>query len=212
MDNSNIIAKLILSTKRKKRKYDLVSVNENIKVLLNSRKSKTDIANIWGISSGMLNQFLSVENVSSELRKKIENREIDSVSQVHMISKFPQHEQMFIADSIINDGISTADIRALLPLRRKFPRQNIPELLSKLLKSKDKKLSVVKIPKESIKLNKLDIENRFKKIIGSKESIVIEEDSEYLIFKFSKKGERKLKQFSRSQGNTLTKQIQDIII
>lgn len=203
MNEEKVIARLILSTKRKKRDFDLVQICSDIKWLLNQGMSLSGVAGILGISVGMLGQFLKVDELVKELRNLVQNRDIDSVTLVQNLSKFSEEDQKNIAKALINEEISSIDVRALSPLRRQFPSESINDLIKKLVASKNRKISVIKFPVESLKIGLSEFENKIRSLISSDHFESLIQNDDYCELRISKIGEKKLRQLAKKSGESL---------
>jgi hypothetical protein len=62
-DYNSALARVILSTKRKKRQYSLIEIASDIQLLLGTLGSLSEVSKVVGISTGMLSQFLSIKEL-----------------------------------------------------------------------------------------------------------------------------------------------------
>ncbi len=211
MHKDKIIAKLILSTGRKKRDFDLVKVHDYIMKLIDDGYEKSELANILGISRGMFNQFLSVKKISPELKKLIKERTIDSVTLVHNLAKFNHKDQINIVRALEEGKLSNNDVRALAPLRKKYSKEDLDFLINKLVNSKDIKVSVIRIPKSSL-VNKIeDLIFLVNEVIGEKNLFDLVLNHDYYDIKITKKGESLLRKKAKKEGVSLTELINKFI-
>jgi hypothetical protein len=203
MNKEKALARLILSTKRTKRNFNLVQVYEDLVFLLSNGDTIKSLSTKLGVSPGMLNQFLSIEKICPELVQYVESREIDSVTLVFNLSKFNINDQIAIADYLSNDELTSHDVRALLPLRRQNPDIEIKDLIIRLLDSKKVKLSVIKFPKSALLIIPEAFKKRIKKIIGDENFDDLIEDNEMYSLKISQKGEKELRKVAKKNKKDL---------
>lgn len=211
MSTESIIARLILSTGRKNRPFDLVTVYNDFKYLLNNGYSVVNISKLLGISAGMVNKFLRVEKISPDLINLLKNRTIDSVALVHNLAKFSYNEQKIIVQSLEEGKLTTHDVRALSPLRKSNPEVELPILINRLTSSKDQKVSVIRIPCESLKKNISDFEEIVKEIIKEENFERIESNMEFFDLKMSKKGELLLRKHAKTKKISLNELINELL-
>ena len=206
-----VIARLILSTKRKNREFHLIDIADDIDWLKHELGSLDEVAKIIGISTGMLNQFLRAKKLTKKLQELVKRRKIDSVDMVHNLCKFSPDDQDVIGKAIADNKINTRDLRYLSPLRKEFPNERIDTLLDKVVSSKNIKVSVIKFKKEDL----LKSYENFKKDI---ESIVLPEnllalitDSNICEIKLTKEGEKLLRLEAKHKGKSLKDYIISIL-
>ena len=72
-----IISRLLLNTKRNKRRDNIIKIAKDISWLKNELGNLQKVSEEIGISTGMLNRFLSVEKLSDTVKNLVENRQID---------------------------------------------------------------------------------------------------------------------------------------
>lgn len=197
------IARVILSTKRKSRQYNLVEIATDIQKLKTSLGSLNEVANVIGISSGMLNQFLSVFKLPKNVLKLVEERKIDSVAIVHYLSKYSNEDITQLSDLIVLNNLSSQDLRVLLPYRKQFPQERVVDLVDKLHQSKNIKVSVIRISENDTCKSFDDLNELFATQVGVENIIAIEINKKNIDIKVSKKGEKILRETAKKNRLTL---------
>ena len=194
-----LTASLILNTKRNKRLNNLIEIAEDIEALSQETGGIEKVAGLIGISTHMLNQFLSVRKLSEKVREKIATRELDSVSVVNYITKYNENDQEYLAENYVSGYLNSQDIRTLGPLRTKFPETPIDTLAEKVIKSKNIKVSVfyVQLPFE---MNSVSLTDKIMKVVGEDNIISIEAKGFLGIIKLTKEGEVLLKKKSKRRS------------
>ena len=111
-------ARIILSTKRKKRQFNLYQIALDIKNLKEQKGSIKELSKLLGLSSGMLSQFLSVFKLPPEIIELVKERKIDSVSIVHHLAKYNLEDKKQLAELLSSKKLSSQDLRILIPYRK----------------------------------------------------------------------------------------------
>ncbi len=206
-----IIARLLLNTKRAKRQDSIIQVVTDIKALRSHFNGDLKmVSSTIGLTSDMLNQFLSVERLTPEVFQLVAERKIDSVSAVHYIARFPALDQSQIAEKYIEGTLTTQDIRALGPLRTTFSDTPIADLTSRLLASKNVKISVIYFQlkgSESLEA----ISNKVGAVLNETDIVSIENKGMLGILKLTAKGEQELRNIANQKGLSLKEYFAQII-
>ncbi len=203
-----LVARLILNTKRNRRLNNLLEIARDIEALSEEVGGLDQVSKLIGISGHMLNQFLSVNKLSKEVREKIITRELDSVSVANYISKYTDHDQLYLADNFINGSLNSQDIRAIGPLKTRFSDKPINELAQKVVESKNIKVSVFYIQLPKIMDSKM-MNDRIREIVGEENIISVETKGYLGILKLTKDGEVKLKK--ESKGENLKSYLKEVL-
>lgn len=207
-----VIARLIANTLRKKRPNSLIEIARDIRWLQNDLGSLKAVSETIGISTDMLGQFLSVERLSPEVRKLVEERKIDLVNVVHYMRDFEPEAQQVIAKEVIADRLSTNDIRVLAPLRKSLPHLTVDQLISRVQKSKNIKVYVAyfRIPPgfENTDASK----RRFEKIVGKNEIVSFTVKDLVGTLELTSFGQKKLRGAAKERNLSLRKFVDRIVL
>ncbi len=201
-----LIARLILNTKRTKRPDSIVQIADDIIQLKEKLGSLDVVGDTIGISKHMLNQFLGINKLSTKVFELVKQRELDSVSVAYYLGKHSTNDQLKLALEYIDGKINSQDLRGLGPLRSKYPDQSIEFLIEKTLRSKNIKVSVVYFQLHDFN-SIAELKGRFVKLIGDDEFVSIENKGLLGILKITAKGEKKL----RSEATILKLTFKDYI-
>ena len=196
MDNSLVnaaVARVILSTKRKNRQYSILEIANDINFLSNELEDINNVSKIIGISNEMLRQFLSVLKLPSEIISLVTERKIDSVSQVYYLSKYKKEDALILAKQLSNKELSSQDLRIILPYRKQFPNDSIFDLVDRVKKSKNIKVSVFRFAREEVLKNKTQLEEIFYNLIGKENLLTIEYTEKLIDIKVTRAGEKLLR-------------------
>lgn len=202
MDNNKIneaTARILLSTKRKSRQYSLYEIASDILYLKNETGGINNVSKLIGISTGMLNQFLSVFKLPSEIIELIKQRKIESVSTAHTLSKFNYDDSIQLAQLLLTDGITSQELRIILPYRRKYPKEPIVEIVRRVLDSKNIKVSVIRISESNMKCSLVELETRIVKIVGKENFLTIENSKSSIDLKITANGEKIIRQKAKEE-------------
>jgi hypothetical protein len=201
-NRENVIARLIANTRRKKRYDDLVEIARQIRWLEKDLGSLREVSKTIGISRDQLHQFLSVEKLSPEVKKLVEDRKIDLINTVHYMRNFDYKAQKEIADAVVNRRLTSGDIRVLAPLRQAADYKNIQDLISHVRSAKNVKLYVLYFHVPRALQDGMELEGMFKSIVGENEvDLTIEGDRG--ILEITEAGRAKLREEARKQNLSL---------
>lgn len=115
MENQ-ILDRLRQSINSNDRPQSLLEVAKDIEWLKENYGNTTKIGKALGISSGMVNTFLSALKVSPAVQQFVADRKIDSVFGVHALKSFEEQDQMLVAKALVDGDFSSQHARALVPL------------------------------------------------------------------------------------------------
>jgi hypothetical protein len=208
---NKVIARVILSTKRKNRQYSLVEIASDIKNLVDSLGSMKEVSNLIGVSPGMLNQFLSVFKLPEITLESVKDRSIDSVSIVHSLSKFNKGDIVDLSTMVKSNRLNSQDLRALLPYRKQFPDKNIFTLIEEIKSSKNIRVSVIRILTEDTSKSVDELRSDFLKIIGEQNLNTIVKSGNHIDIKITKEGETILRKSARDNNLSLQQFISSLI-
>lgn len=199
-----IIPRLILSIPfTSQSPYSIVEIAKDIEDLKNMKGSLSKISDFIGVSEGMLNQFIRVNKIVPKGKELVSKRIIDSVSLVNNLAKFSENDQNYLITEFIDNKITSSDIKLLSPLRRQFPNESISNLIEKLKKSENQKVSIINFDinelKKSIPTLKIEIE----KIIDSSELIDLSSTNQIGTIKITPKGEKILRKVAKQNHKSL---------
>ncbi|MFQ5821495.1 MAG: hypothetical protein ACE5I5_16045 [Candidatus Heimdallarchaeota archaeon] len=207
----SVLARVLANTLTQKRPCNLIEVARDIEVLKKEMGSLEEVSKVIGISSDMLRQFLSINQLSPKVRKLVEDRKIDSVTVIHYMRNFNEDDQEVIAKEVIADRLTSGDVRALVSLKNKFPNLNIHKLISRILNSKDIKVYVARFrvliePRENTALRKL-----FEKIVGKDEIISFNVEEQVGTLEVTKIGLKKLREAAKKHNLNLRQFVDSIV-
>ena len=129
-----------------KRPHSLTRIAEAIKSAVAGYGTEREVAGRVGISTEMLRRFLSVENLHSEVKPLVTARQIDSLNMVLYMASMPKPDQPAVAEAIIGGRLSGTEVRALAPLRNRFPKADIRKLIDRVANSRDRTVYAVVFP------------------------------------------------------------------
>lgn len=206
----SIIARLIANTLRKKRPDNLIQIACDIRRAEKHLGSIKAVSESVGISTDMLRQFLSVEQLCPEVQKLVEKRKIDLVNIVHYMRNFGPEAQQAIAKEVIADRLSANDIRVLAPLQKNLPRLTIDQLISRVQKSKDIKIYVAffLVPKG---LKNAEVLKRFERIVGKSEIVSFTVKDQVATLKLTSLGHKKIREAVKEHNLSLRKFVDMVV-
>jgi hypothetical protein len=211
IQKNRIIAKIILSTKRKNRPFSLFEIATDIKVLKNEFGGMNEVSKVVGVSAGMLNKFLSVFKLPIPVIELVRDRKVDSVSNVHYLSKFNENDALQLVDLLSSNKLSSHDLRALIPYRKQHANVPIIDLVEKIHLTKNIKVYVIKINKEDTTKSINELNSLFAGEVGKENIIKIESNNIFVDIKLSIEGAKILRQKAKTNNKTFQKFITALI-
>lgn len=173
--------------------------------------SLTEVSKIVGISTDQLHQFLSVEKLSPEVKKLVEERKIDLINAVHYMRNFDYEAQKVIANEIINRRLTAGDLRVIAPLRKYPDYRNVTDLISRVRNAKNVKLYVLYFHVSSgLKYGK-KLKEIFENIVGKNEVSSFKIEGNTGILEVTAIGKAKLREESRKRNLSLKDFVDQII-
>ncbi len=206
-----VISRLLLNTKRNKRRDNIIKIAEDILWLKNEFGSLQKVSDEIGISSGMLNRFLSVDKLSDSIKTLVKARQIDKVSAVNDLSKFSIEDQEIIAQLILNKELSSQDLKTLPPLRKQYPHEDIKTLANRVTKSANIKISVINFYVGDLHKDKEYFKIYLNNLLNNKELVDLVFYNNIGSIKITKNGERVLKTKAKEQNLSFKEFINQIL-
>lgn len=210
-DREKLIARLIANTKRKKRYDNLIEIARQIRSLEKIVGNLKDVAKAVGVSTDQLGQFLSVEKLSPEVKKMVEERQIDLINIVHYMRNFDYHDQNKIANDVINGKLTAGDIRVLAPLRKHPSYENIEDLISHVRQTKNMKIFVLYFPVPKSMADVGRLEKAFRNIVGENEVYSLKIKGEVGILELTDLGRKRLREKVRISNLSLRNFVNNIV-
>ncbi len=204
-------AKIILSTKRRSRQYSVIEIAEDLETLIKIKGSKKQVGKIIDLSPSMIDKFLSVFRLQTEIIDYIKNREIDQVSMVYYLSKFDKKDSLDLLPYILNKQLSTQDLRVLIPYRKSHENDSITDIINNLKKTKNIKVSVIRVHNDDTHKNIDVLYETFKQLVGSENVFEIVPNKDFIDIKISKSGEKILREKAKKEHLTFQRIINSLI-
>lgn len=211
-DINKAIARVILSTKRRIRQYSLFDIANDLQALKAAKGGIKEVADLIGISAGMLNQFLSVFKLPKEALELVKDRKIDSVAMVHYLSKFNSNDISKLAQLLASNELTSQELRILLPYRKHHTNDSILDLVERIRSSKNIKVSIIRISSEDTSKTLDELKNIFSKHVGMENYYSIVSMGKHIDIKFSKEGEKRLRKSAKDKNMSLQEFITSLII
>lgn len=211
MNKEELIARLILSTRRKNRQFSVTEVANNLLELIHIIKNIDEVGETIGLKRDMINRILSVLKLNKEVQKLFSEKKINSYFVAYYLKSFNNKEQLIIANEVVNNGLTSTDVRALSPLRKSFPSLSIDDLINKVKKSKKIKVYVAYFQITQDKFDKTKFIDNLCKNIGVENFISIETKGFLGILKITEEGKKKLNIISKNKNTTVSQIINQLI-
>jgi hypothetical protein len=164
---NDAIAALIASTRRLKRKLNLLEVADKLRTAQELLGSLGAVASAVGLSEEMVRQFARVEKLTPEVKQFLAKGQITAVDVADRISRLPPSDQLPVAKAVASGELNSADVRAILALRKTDARIPIAQAITRVAASRNIKEYIVEfvVPRQLIETGWL--ENQFTSIIGA---------------------------------------------
>lgn len=159
LDEETALAIVFANTKRKKRDLDLITIAKAFDFLVKLYRSRKAVAEMVGISTEMIREFLIALDLPLEVQKLLSERKIDSVDMISKISALKKPSiQIAVANAIV--GLQPEDMR---DITRQIKTANIsPEEAKKIIlnaKPKGMHIFIIDFDDQMYKKIKIEAEN-----------------------------------------------------
>jgi hypothetical protein len=205
-------AGLIASTRRVRRKLNLLEIARKLRIAREAMGSLKQISDAVGVSEEMLRQFSRVEKLSQDVKDLLANGIIQSVDIADRLSRLPMQDQFAVAQEVAKGDLNSADIRAIVSLRKALPRLRIENIIDRVKASRNIKEYVVQflVPPERGKPNK-DIESQFIGLLGKENlrSFRIKKGVGTIFLNAT--GKNRLQEIAKKEGLTKRKLVNRIV-
>jgi predicted transcriptional regulator len=140
LDEKTALAIVFGNTMRKKRREDLVTLAKAFKYLIKLHHSQKSVADMVGLSTEMIRQFLTVLKLPAEVQKIFSNRIIDSVDIAKELAALKDPRKQIIAAKTLADSPSKdfRDIKRII----KNTNLDVEDAKKRILETKTKGLHV----------------------------------------------------------------------
>ena len=170
-DVEDALAALIASTRRVRRKLNLVDISEKLKIARKAMGSLKEVADAIELSVEMLRQFSRVEKLSPQTRKLVAEGKISGVDTVDRISRLPSRDQLPVAQAVVCGELNSDDVRAVVSLRKEIPTADIGEIMQRVEQSRSIREYVFEFQAPKGTGSSKTIKERFTQIVG-KENVI----------------------------------------
>jgi hypothetical protein len=199
------LAKIGKGTKRKKREINLLEIAEEMEDFYAVNNSLEKVAELVKLSPEMVRQFLKINDLDENAKELIRAGLISSVDIGYRLSKLTRKDQATLAKRIVDDRLSSDDVRSIIRFKMDNPRMNIQNVTKKLLESKDKKIYVAYLGIEEDVFERLvkkhksrDCEkvilNLLRRFISPKHIVSFDLNGRVIFLKVSKEGLNKARE------------------
>ena len=197
--DSRALATIAKGTKRKKRQINLLDVSKAINNQYQKTGSLSKVGASVKLSPEMVRQFLKVCELEKDVRELVRSGSISSVDICYRLSKLRGKEQVTLATQVVEEGLSSGDVRAIVRYKTANPKVPVEKAVRKTLQSKDKKVYVayLVISEETFKQlchstahkeRRKAIESTFDGLAGDQGHIRLEVKGRLVIVRATKEG------------------------
>jgi hypothetical protein len=205
------LAALIASTKRVRRKLDLIEISEWLAIARKGLGSLRAVAERIDLSEEMLRQFASVARLSPQVRQLITDRKIESVDIAHRLSKLVHADQIVAARGVVKGDLSSDDLRAIVSLRKASPQLSIQKVIDRVKKSRNIREYLVEFTRPSTRKGMRDLRTRFVRIVGEENIRSLKVGEESGVLALNREGKKRLQAAAKRRELTKRRLIEEIL-
>ncbi len=164
---SDAVAALIASTRRVKRKLNLLEIADKLRTAQELLGSLSAVASAVGVSDEMVRQFARVDKLIPEVKQLLAKGQIMAVDVADRISRLSAKDQLPVAQAVAAGALNSADVRAIVSLRKSDARIPIAQAIARVSSSRNIKEYIVEfvVPDPLMEIGWL--ENQFSSILGA---------------------------------------------
>ena len=205
------IAVLIASTKRVKRKLNLVEIAEWLVTAQRGLGSLRAVAETVSLSEEMLRQFATVRRLSPAVQRLVVNRQIDSVDIAHRLSKLRPVDQIVVARRVAKGELDSDHLRAIISLRKSLPKTPISDIIERATNSRNIKEYVAQFAVASRKITASELRSRFARVVGQPNIRSLTVESRVGMLAVNSEGKKRLQAAAKRKGLTKRSLIDQIV-
>lgn len=204
------LARLIASTRRKKRPQSLVGVARDIDTAVACLGNISAVADQVGLSTSMLRRFLLVRQLTPGLVKLVEQRVVDSIDAVAELSSLSSDQQDQIGSILPTQAFTTEDVRGIVRLLNDPEPLSIEEIIQKVVASRTTRLFVYEFVARQSSKDPAGLRACFSKALPSDAIHDIEIQGSTGRLKVTAEGRRSLSAIAKARRMTVTRLVQEI--
>jgi hypothetical protein len=205
------LAYLLASTRRSRRKTELVEIARQIAIARELLGSLKSVAGHLGLSGEMIREFASVDKLSPPVKDLIRRGMITSVDVAYRLSLLGPADQLSVAKDYVAGRLSSNELKTVVSFKRQAPSHPIGELVNQVSKTRPIRRYLVRFacPQEERRSTRLV--TRFSKVIGSENVVDLREGPSVCTLVISRKGEERLREEAHARGVTKRRLVAQII-
>ena len=151
LNETKALGIMFSSTKRKNRINDLITIAQSCEYLINLYGSRKKVADILGISTEMIRQFVLPLKLPKLVQDLISDRKIDSIDVIMHLNSLKNPNQQIKAAQMITD-VSSKDVRDIIKLVKKY-NIDIDESINTIIQLKTRSMHIVMLDIEDDSYN-----------------------------------------------------------
>jgi len=134
MSETSALATVTVGLRTRRRPVSLTTIAAAISELEKLYGSLNAVSKRAGVSAGMLRKFQSVSELSPRVAELVRVRKIDRVMDVFWLSKLDRAgDQLWLAQTIPKHRLSTAELRDVVTILRRNPREGRVQALHRVI-------------------------------------------------------------------------------
>ena len=205
------LAALLASTRRAKRRLNLVEVNEKLRTAVQLLGSLQAVADALGLSDETVRQFSRIGKLSPDVRKLLVNGQITSMDLADRLSRLPSADQHPIAAAVVSGTLDAPDVRAILPLRKAMPEVPVQQLIRRIRGSRNIKEYVAEFLTPHPTPSSTTLLRRLSRVLGRREVRGLEMGGIVARLFLTASGKKALENTAREEGVTKRALLQRLV-
>jgi len=167
-ESQKALAVLIKNTRTGHRHLSLPEIADWLDIAIKELGSISNVSDRIGISTNMLRQFQYVKKLSPRVQQLFRERKVDSVDIAVHLSMLNDADQIPVSQQIASGQLDSADVRAILDLRKSKAYMKIQAIIDRVKESKNIKEYVAEFIVRNKAIDTGLLRKRFDHVIGEK--------------------------------------------
>jgi hypothetical protein len=206
------LSALIASTKRVRRKLDLLRVAKFLDAAIKGLGSLQAVSETIGVSPEMLRQFACVKKLAPQVKRLIARRAITSVDVAYRLSKLSPADQRYVAARVSKGALASEDVRAIVALRKADPRSRISRITERVLASRAIKEYEARFVVPATGANPQALRRAFSTVVGEGNIRAFSVENQVGTLVVSLRGRDRLQEAAKKHKLTKRELIQDLVL
>jgi hypothetical protein len=211
-ETDEALSALIASTKRVRRKLDLLQVAKFLDIAEEGLGSLEAVSERIGVSPEMLRQFACVKKLTPRVKRLVTRGAISSVDVAYRLSKLSSADQSFVAAMASRGELASADVRAIVASRMANPRAPIRKITERVLASRPIKEYEARFVVPAAGGGAQALRGRFSRLLGEDNIRAFSVEDQVATLVVSPEGKDRLQEAAKKHKLTKRELIQNLVL